>query len=281
MPDLKAQTVILDCTRDVTFIPGAAAVQLQVVRQTVVAVGSILILSGCSDDVSSDQGQGAVDKGVDSVKADLAQVDAQRMDSSTLDAARLDKLDGTKPDAAKQDAAKPDAAKSDAAQPDAAKSDADQPDAAKSDAAKQDAAKQDAAKLDAAQPDAAKPDAAKPDAAQPDAAKLDIVQPDAPPKDQSLPTDSTISGCQNLILRCSGSPVWKQYVTPFTLSQCLKEMTCVYNLYQGTCLSQFQALVSCVATIPSSAACNTSCLGYLTYLTTNCVCPKACGVPCP
>ena len=139
----------------------------------------------------------------------------------------------------------------------------------------------DAPKADSAKPDVAMPDAAMPDAAKPDVAMPDAAKPDAINKDLSLATDTTISGCQKLISLCSGSSVWKAYVSPFTVSQCIKNMNCVLNLYSGKCLTQFQALVSCVAGISSSSACNTSCMTYLTYLTTNCVCPSACGITCP
>jgi hypothetical protein len=124
-------------------------------------------------------------------------------------------------------------------------------------------------------------DTALADAAQPDAVRPDAAQPDAAVSDAGAAADAGYLGCQKVISLCSSSSTWKGYISPFKLATCNAVVACVNTYYSGTCLSTFQALVSCMGTISAAAQCDTKCATQMTYLQTYCSCPKACGVPCP
>ena len=135
---------------------------------------------------------------------------------------------------------------------------------------------------DAAQPDTGSVDVGQPDSTAPDSARPDL-SPDTGQPDSTLAGDGGALGvmCNALISTCPTSTTWSMYIKPFTVANCIKVIKCVDNLYSGTCNTQFQSLVQCAAKITAATQCDSKCVTQLSYLTTNCACPSACGVPCP
>ncbi len=140
------------------------------------------------------------------------------------------------------------------------------------------------ASVDSAAGDSAAGDsAAQPDSTTPDSATPDSAADKGAPADAKSTVDggALAASCAKLVKTCSTSLTWPQYIKPFTPANCVTLVNCVEKLYSGTCLTQFKSMVTCLGTITSATQCDSKCATYITYLTTNCACPKACGVACP
>jgi len=135
---------------------------------------------------------------------------------------------------------------------------------------------------DTSQPDTGQPDTGQLDSGQPDTGKPDAAQADTGAGDAAVGDGGAIAAsCATLVKTCGSSVTWPQYIKPFTAANCVKVVSGVDKLYTGTCSTTFKSLVTCLSGITSSTQCDTKCATQISYLTTNCTCPSACGVPCP
>lgn len=136
----------------------------------------------------------------------------------------------------------------------------------------------DASKADQGQLDGPVADSPAADTGQADQNQAgDLALADAAPL-----SDGNLSAmCTTLVKLCQLSATWPQYIKPFTVANCVKVTNCVDKQYTGACRAKFHDMVTCAGKITKGVNCDTKCAAEISYLTSNCSCPSACGVPCP